>query len=181
MLPATSPSGIQGYDCWWVVTGTAGRNPSLAGGRWEHQSIQHPQSTVTHQPSSLWLLVGERGTNRWSQWLSGQHFWPSQLAYLCPSPPERIVSPWARSHSYMRDGHYTVRTRKPGQGSGTRKTAANALPCPLLEVQFPIKSVCGHNGGNTPGFCLTEAPFCASSACEQLLGFTQKAVLRTSC
>lgn len=34
----------------------------------------------------------------------------------------------------MRDGHYTFRRRKLGQGSGTTKTAASPLPRPLLEV-----------------------------------------------
>lgn len=136
---------------------TAGRNPSLAGGRWERQSLLHLQSTHTHQPSSLWLPAGEGGKNRWSQWLSSQHFRPSQLAYPYPSPTERRVSPWARNHSYTRDGRYTVRMRKPGQDSGAIKTAADLLPCPLQEVIPHQNSLWAQL--NTLGSLLTEAPF----------------------
>lgn len=96
-LPATSPSGSQRYDCWWVVTGTRRAETHLwpeGGGSASPFYIFHPH---THQPPSFWLPVGEGGKNRWSQRLSNQHFRPSHLACPCPSPTERIVSPWARN------------------------------------------------------------------------------------
>lgn len=156
-MPATSPSGSQRYDCWWVVTGTRRAETHLwpeGGGSASPFYIFHPH---THQPPSLWLPVGEGGKNRWSQRLSNQHFRPSHLACPCPSPTERIVSPWARNHSYTRDGRYTVRMRKPGQGSGAIKTAANLLCCPLWEVIPHQNSLWAQL--NTLGFLLTEAPF----------------------
>lgn len=133
---------------------TAGKAPSLAGGDGSTSPhyILNPHTPVS-QPA-LWLPPGEGGNSRWSQQLSNQHFWPSHLAYLCTLLQLKDSLTSARNHYYMRDGHYTFRMRKLGQGSGTIKTAAN-LPCPLMEVITP-RTACGHN--STPlGFSLTEA------------------------
>lgn len=157
-LPATSPSGKPRVRL--LVGGdrhTAGRAPSLARGRWEHQSLLHPQSTNTRQTVSPLapLGEGEKGKNTCpSGWAISTSGLPPGLPLHLP-PAERTVSLWARNHYYMRDGHYTSGMRKLGQGSGTIKTAANLLPRLLLGVIPP-----GSGRNSTPcGFLPTEARF----------------------
>ena len=125
----------QGYDRWWLVAGTQRAEPHLwpeGGGNTRPYSIVNPQMPIS-QPSH-WLPLGEG----WARTGGPDGCASALLAVppglpLCPSPTERTVSSWARNHYYMRDGHYTSRMRKLGQGRGTTETAANFLPCPLPE------------------------------------------------
>lgn len=93
-------------------------------------------SSIHTHPSAIFPLALGRGRRQEQVVpMAEQSALPAfPLAYPYPSPTERTVSPWARNHSYTRDGRYTVRMRKPGQDSGAIKTAANLLPCPPWEV-----------------------------------------------
>lgn len=155
-MPATSPSGKPRVQL--LVGGgrhTAGKAPSLARGRWEHQSLLHPQSADTHQLAFPPAPTRGGGKSRWSRWLSNQYSWPCHLAYLCTPLQLKGQCHRARNHYYMRARHCTAKRRKHGRGSGTIKTAANLLPCPVPGV-IPVTTASGQHA-TAQAFSMTEA------------------------